>query len=249
MYGNQKRRGLARKNKLLLEKGGACIRCGYDRCLRALTFHHRDPASKAFPLDVRNCANRSLEILTVEALKCDLLCANCHWEIEDERYRKGMPRSVLAGKTASVEDLATAALPSEDSFSILRCVSCSSPLRGRQRRYCSFRCKVKWISRTHFACQKRQGLSRKKTLLLAKGGKCSRCGYARCLRALTFHHNDPARKSFTLDVRTCGRRAPKMLAAEAKKCDLLCINCHLEVEEELYLARLQGQLVSDAEAC
>ena len=49
-------------------------------------FHHHDPATKAFPLDARNCSNRSNEVLAAEAAKCDLLCANCHAEIEEELY-------------------------------------------------------------------------------------------------------------------------------------------------------------------
>jgi hypothetical protein len=39
------------------------------------------------------------------------------------------------------------------------------------------------------------------------------------------------------------------LATEAAKCDLLCANCHAEVEEELYLARARGPLVLNSEAC
>jgi predicted nucleic acid-binding Zn ribbon protein len=246
IYANQKKRGISRKNKLLLEKGGKCARCGYDRCLRALTFHHRDPSSKAFPLDVRNCANRSLEILAAEASKCDLLCENCHRELEDELYRAGI---LQLGKTLSAPNLDARARAPGHSGSSLRCVSCSSALKGRQRRFCSHRCKSKEYSQVHFACQKRQGLNCKKALLLAKGGKCSRCGYAGCLRALTFHHRDPADKAFGLDVRSCGRRSPEALASEADKCDLLCANCHAEVEEELYLARSREPLVLDAEAC
>jgi hypothetical protein len=31
-------------NKLFVEyKGGKCQKCGYDKCERALTFHHRNP--------------------------------------------------------------------------------------------------------------------------------------------------------------------------------------------------------------
>src|SRR5204863_1191435 len=30
------------------ERGGACERCGYDRYLGSLAFHHRDPTTKEF---------------------------------------------------------------------------------------------------------------------------------------------------------------------------------------------------------
>jgi hypothetical protein len=74
VYINQKRRGMIRNHRLLRAKGGKCGHCGYDRCFRALTFHHRNPAEKAFPLDARNCSNRSEQELAAEAAKCDLLC-------------------------------------------------------------------------------------------------------------------------------------------------------------------------------
>ena len=57
------------------------------------------------------------------------------------------------------------------------------------------------------------------------------CGYARCIVSLSFHHVDPATKLFPMTV-----SAGKSLAAyraEAKKCVLLCSNCHGEVEAGL----------------
>jgi hypothetical protein len=63
------------------EAGGACQLCGYDRCIAALGFHHRDPAEKSFALSQRGVA-RSLATARGEAAKCILLCANCHAEVE-----------------------------------------------------------------------------------------------------------------------------------------------------------------------
>lgn len=63
-----------------LEHGGACTECGYDRCLQALDFHHKNPADKLFGV---SCGNtRGINILREEAKKCVLLCANCHREVE-----------------------------------------------------------------------------------------------------------------------------------------------------------------------
>jgi transposase len=67
---------------LVAEAGGRCVLCGYDRHLRALHFHHRDPAEKAFGLAFGGVA-RSLERSRAEAAKCVLLCSNCHAEVED----------------------------------------------------------------------------------------------------------------------------------------------------------------------
>jgi hypothetical protein len=61
--------------------GGRCELCGYDRCLRALQFHHVDPATKRFNIAGGHC--RSWKSLAAEVQKCALLCATCHIEVED----------------------------------------------------------------------------------------------------------------------------------------------------------------------
>lgn len=70
-----------RKELLVREAGGKCVRCGYDKCLQALQFHHRDPATKAFSLAG---GIKALEVMRAEAAKCDLVCANCHAEVHVE---------------------------------------------------------------------------------------------------------------------------------------------------------------------
>lgn len=69
------------KRILLEEAGGACILCGYQRCVAALHFHHLDPAAKSFGVGARGVA-RSLATARAEASKCVVLCANCHAEVE-----------------------------------------------------------------------------------------------------------------------------------------------------------------------
>ena len=65
----------------MIEAGGSCAVCGYDKYPRALEFHHVDPSQKEFGLSARGVA-RSLEKLRAEAAKCVLLCGNCHAEVE-----------------------------------------------------------------------------------------------------------------------------------------------------------------------
>lgn len=65
--------------------GGKCIKCGYNKCSRALCFHHRDPSSKTFTISGNYC--RSWDSLKAELDKCDLLCSNCHNEIHYELDR------------------------------------------------------------------------------------------------------------------------------------------------------------------
>lgn len=72
------------KIELVNSHGGKCIKCGYDKCIKALCFHHRNPNEKLFPLDVRSISSRSKASVLAEATKCDLLCACCHIETHDE---------------------------------------------------------------------------------------------------------------------------------------------------------------------
>lgn len=59
------------------------------------------------------------------------------------------------------------------------------------------------------------------------GGKCSICGYDKCLDALHFHHNNKENKI------TCVSHAMyngiEKAKEEAKKCELICANCHAEL--------------------
>ena len=56
----------------------------------------------------------------------------------------------------------------------------------------------------------------KKMLLDYKGGKCSKCGYDKCQRALEFHHTDPNIKDFgvskilTRSIASLKRRSGQM---------------------------------------
>ena len=62
------------------EAGGCCAVCGYDRTVINLHFHHVDPATKSFSITMGR--GKSIAAYRAEALKCVLVCANCHGEIE-----------------------------------------------------------------------------------------------------------------------------------------------------------------------
>lgn len=49
-YQQQKLRGLKRKYEVVQMRGGKCERCGYNKNLAALDFHHRDPILRSFRL-------------------------------------------------------------------------------------------------------------------------------------------------------------------------------------------------------
>ena len=62
--------------------GGKCYKCGYDKCIDALEFHHENPNEKEFKLGSGN--TMSWQQYKQEALKCVLVCSNCHKEIHSE---------------------------------------------------------------------------------------------------------------------------------------------------------------------
>jgi hypothetical protein len=70
----------------------------------------------------------------------------------------------------------------------------------------------------------------KKKCVEYAGGSCRFCGYARCLRALHFHHVDPKEKEFTVS-RTY--KSWEKMRQEIDKCILVCSNCHAEIHEGL----------------
>ena len=78
-----------RHRKLKELAGGECFLCGYNRCFRALEFHHLDPSKKSFALSVTGCT-MSFDKQLEETKKCVLLCANCHREVEDGLATVGM---------------------------------------------------------------------------------------------------------------------------------------------------------------
>ena len=80
-YIRQQKRGTKRKLKIVKLKGGCCEICGYNKNLAVLTFHHIDPNTKLFNVELKNIANHKWESVLSEANKCQLLCQNCHQEL------------------------------------------------------------------------------------------------------------------------------------------------------------------------
>jgi len=111
------------------------------------------------------------------------------------------------------------------------CIQCGKMLAGRQRKYCSRQCKNSYNNLTcqSYQAQQLRGRSRKVELIKLKGSKCESCGYKTNFSALEFHHVDPKTKSFQLDLRSLSNRRWGAVIEEAKKCRLLCSNCHAEL--------------------
>ena len=120
------------KQKLVAYKGGKCEICGYNKCLRSLTFHHIDPSKKDFIISAGY--GNSFEKLIKEVDKCQLLCHNCHNEVhEKESLKKNLTlkRYEYATKKSSEEIIQTR-----------KCAICQknfTPNENR-RKHCSMNC-------------------------------------------------------------------------------------------------------------
>ena len=75
---------IKRRKKLkylaLAYKGDKCQKCGYNKCVEALAFHHLDPTKKDFALSCRGITRAWIKVKE-ELDKCILLCHNCHMEV------------------------------------------------------------------------------------------------------------------------------------------------------------------------
>ena len=105
--------------------GGKCSKCGYDKNIAALGFHHLDPKTKEAEWGRMRLLNWKK---TVEELKkCILICSNCHIELHN-------PQSL--DKTFS--ELDNLSLNSAGPSSTGICPHCSKPVYGTK--YCSAQC-------------------------------------------------------------------------------------------------------------
>jgi DNA-binding transcriptional ArsR family regulator len=109
----------------------------------------------------------------------------------------------------------------------LQTITMSCPQHGdaefvrEGRRY--YRCKL-----CRMECVARRRRKVKAILVADAGGSCCVCGYDRYAGALEFHHLHRANKR--LEISQAGALSLERLRAEARKCVLVCSNCHAEVE-------------------
>lgn len=110
----------------------------------------------------------------------------------------------------------------------MKCKNCDNELKGKQTKFCSKACNRQSTNFKHqnYECQQKRGFLRKIMLVNMLGGKCSECGYDKNLSAIDFHHLRD--KTSQLDIRNLSNSSLEWCLAEAKKCVLLCSNCHRE---------------------
>lgn len=139
-YDTRDVRGLIRKYEAVIRFGGKCTKCGYDKNLSGLEFHHLNPETKSFGIDLRAFSSHKLEDLNEELNKCILLCANCHRELHHpELALDNIEEFKDTNKKAS----------EIDTFSSPRVVGDVCPICGKTfkkvtgKKYCSPECRRK----------------------------------------------------------------------------------------------------------
>jgi len=102
--------------------GGKCQKCGYDKCVDALEFHHIDKDQKEErPSYI--ITHWSWERVLPELEKCILVCSNCHKEIHANSINL---------------DLRNYVKPWIDKI----CLTCNTPFKTKMpdQKYCSNEC-------------------------------------------------------------------------------------------------------------
>jgi hypothetical protein len=79
-YEYQTIRAIKRKLYLISLRGNSCEKCGYNKNIASLEFHHKDPKTKEIKLDQRKLSNSAMKVILNEFEKCTVLCSNCHRE-------------------------------------------------------------------------------------------------------------------------------------------------------------------------
>jgi AraC-like DNA-binding protein len=127
--------------------------------------------------------------------------------------RTAAARRALIGRAAKAAGLPTVTMPCAQHGNT------EFVLEGRSYYRCK-RCRMERVA------QRRR--TTKAILVADAGGKCCICGYDRWVGALEFHHLDRDEKR--LEISQGVTLSLETLRAEARKCVLVCSNCHAEVE-------------------
>jgi hypothetical protein len=219
-YERQKYRQVKRKLFFVSQLGGKCSVCKYKTNLSGLEFHHVNPENKKFNLGLPTFSHKPMKVLQEEVSKCVLMCSNCHREHHFSNYDdfQTMDEMKYFNKVINEKKIYS------------KCVVCEKELNTTRTKFCSRKCSNSINSKTHqqYCNQKFKYIQRKKEIMKIIGDKCSCCGYNKNLSALEFHHIDPKTKKFTLDARKLANSKFSDCLDEAKKCIIICSNCHRE---------------------
>lgn len=201
-------------------KGGSCIKCGYNKNITALDFHHLNPKEKEITPSRLN--GKSWEKFKREIDKCILLCANCHREehqkIDDKIELQNNIKSFMVNNFS--DSILTGKNTGKTSCYICDIVITEENLASKKHIPL---CKLCNSKRTVNLAK-----NGKKRCVDYMGGECSICGYKKCIRSLEFHHLDSSIKSKEYNKKFKFWNFDRQ-KKELENCILVCSNCHREI--------------------
>ena len=204
-------------------KGGSCQKCGYNKDLTALEFHHLNPEEKEMLLS--KMMNKPWELTKKELDKCVVLCSNCHREEHSIiNKKKKQEKEFLSNLTNNFSDsILTGKNTGQNSCNQCDKVLTEENTSSGSHKYICKSCDSKNVVE--------RGIKGKEKAVEYMGGCCSVCGYDDCINALEFHHTDPSKKSPTYHKRFCywGFERQK---EELENCIIVCSNCHREIHSK-----------------
>lgn len=72
------------KIELIKILGNKCQTCGYNKCIAALEFHHKEEGKIRHVAHIIENSSKQKALKEIE--KCILLCANCHRELHNDGH-------------------------------------------------------------------------------------------------------------------------------------------------------------------
>jgi len=121
-----------RKLKAVELMGGKCCKCGYNRNLSALDFHHLDPCDKEY--NWHQVCKKSWKTILKELSKCILVCKNCHSELHNPKQSFGIIKEITTEGNSSLEGTYRTLIPT----GICEAAGCNNDVFGTK--YCSSNC-------------------------------------------------------------------------------------------------------------
>ena len=114
-----------RKEEMVYVMGDYCQICGYNKCIKALEFHHINPKEKDF--NFNKAESKSWTITCEELKKCILVCANCHREIHDNMYTQKIVSSFIPERANEITERINRLKTHQDTY----CSNCGAIINSQ----------------------------------------------------------------------------------------------------------------------
>lgn len=109
-----------RKEEMVYVMGDCCQICGYNKCIKALEFHHINPKEKDF--NFNKAESKNWTITCEELKKCILVCANCHRGIHDNMHTQEIVSSFIPERANEITERINRLKTHQDTY----CSNCGA---------------------------------------------------------------------------------------------------------------------------